>query len=120
MEPSTPVDVPVPLLDAYTLNKAATFLKRTPAAMEAGSRSNPKRAKDLLYLRDLVHGGPEVVGAIERDIATIVEHDRDVQHVVVVAAATGWAGRATHRRPGEVGDVAIGMPCPKTAAAAAD
>lgn len=85
------IDVRVPLLGAYVLNKAATFPKRTPLALGAvasGSvvRSNPKKAKDLLYLRDLMHGGPDVVAAIERDVVAILERDPSVQHLIDAAA----------------------------------
>jgi hypothetical protein len=34
--------------------------------------SEDKRAKDLLYLRDLIHAGPEVQQQLARDLGTLV------------------------------------------------
>ena len=84
----SPVDLRVPLLGAYVLNKAATFQNRRSLAAVpgAGVRTNPKKAKDLLYLRDLMHAGAEVVAAIERDIEAILEQDTEAQDVVDTAA----------------------------------
>jgi hypothetical protein len=55
--------------------------RRAPPA-----RSNPKKAKDLLYLRDLMHAGADVVGASERNIAAILEHDPAAPFLVDAAA----------------------------------
>lgn len=84
----SPVDLCVPVLGAYVLNKAATFQNRRSLAAGpgAGVRPNPKKAKDLLYLRDLMHAGVEVVAAIERDIEGIVEQDAEARGVVDTAA----------------------------------
>jgi hypothetical protein len=65
-------DVRVPRLGAYVVNKAVTFTYRTPQVSEG---ANPKRAKDLLYLRDLMAVGDEVVEQIERDIREIANAD---------------------------------------------
>ena len=54
----------VPLLGAYVVNKACTFLRRQTHA----EGDNPKRAKDLLYLRDIAAAGPEVVEHVTRDL----------------------------------------------------
>lgn len=62
------LDTWVPTLGAYTVNKASTFLARR----EHPGGGNPKRAKDLLYLRDLMAAGPEVVARIESDLAAMV------------------------------------------------
>jgi hypothetical protein len=58
----------VPTLGAYTVNKASTFLARR----EDPGGGNPKRAKDLLYLRDLMAAGPEVVARIQSDLTDMV------------------------------------------------
>jgi len=81
------LDVRVPLLGAYVLNKAATFQKRSPLAAATGVRSNPKKAKDLLYLRDVVHAGADVVAAMEPDVAAILEGDPTAQHLLDAAAS---------------------------------
>lgn len=64
--------VTVPSLGAFVTTKAATFFKRPPEAHDAGS--HPKSAKDLLYIRDLVAAGPEIVKRIERDVEQIRQH----------------------------------------------
>ncbi|MBK7906106.1 MAG: hypothetical protein IPJ78_06010 [Gemmatimonadetes bacterium] len=62
--------VRVPTLGAWAIGKALTFsarqipLDRTP--------NDDKRAKDLLYLRDLIHAGPDVLQQLERDLAMLV------------------------------------------------
>lgn len=62
--------VRVPTLGAWAIGKALTFsarqipLDRTP--------NDDKRAKDLLYLRDLIHAGPDVLQQLERDLAALV------------------------------------------------
>lgn len=66
------VDIQVPLLGAYVLNKAATFAKRMSSASGA---MNPKRAKDLLYLRDVMAAGREVVAQVEQDFEYIRRSD---------------------------------------------
>ena len=58
----------VPTLGAYTVNKASTFLARR----DDPGGGNPKRAKDLLYLRDLMAAGPEVVTRIQSDLTDMV------------------------------------------------
>jgi len=93
--------VRVPRLGAYVLNKAATFLRRRPLE---GNSANPKQAKDLLYLRDLMHGGAAVAVAIERDIARVLAEDAGAQHVVDVAAnSLDSAVRSTSGRLAAVG-----------------
>lgn len=76
------LDVRIPTLGAYTVNKAATYNYRTPLA--AGG-ANPKLAKDLLYLRDLMSAGDEVVSTIQRDIQAMLEADAPTRKVVDTA-----------------------------------
>jgi hypothetical protein len=62
------IEVTVPTLGAYVVNKASTFPKRRN--LETGP--NPKQAKDLLYLRDVAHGGQAVMAMVEADLGRIV------------------------------------------------
>jgi len=79
------VTVRIPMLGAYLLNKAVTFPKRTP---RAGERINPKRGKDLLYLRDLTAAGTAVIDAIAEDIRSMLRDDGNQVQSVVDAAAS--------------------------------
>lgn len=66
--------VRVPRLGAFLVNKAATFHKRQHTGTAAsGARTAPhsKRAKDLLYIRDLMAAGSEVVNRITHDLEEI-------------------------------------------------
>jgi hypothetical protein len=77
------VNVRIPLLGAYVLNKAATFNRRiSPSSGEP----NPKRAKDLLYLRDLMAAGAGIVQQIENEVGDIVRRDADVRQLADTAA----------------------------------
>jgi hypothetical protein len=60
----------VPWLGAYLANKAATFPKRRSAAVETVTE-NPKKAKDLLYIRDLAASGEEVAQSLSEDCTAI-------------------------------------------------
>lgn len=62
------VEVQVPTLGAYVVNKALTFIRRRPRTDEV---ANPKLAKDLLYLRDLAAAGEDVAAAIREDAEII-------------------------------------------------
>jgi len=62
------IEVTVPTLGAYVVNKASTFPKRRN--LDTGP--NPKQAKDLLYLRDVAHGSHAVMAAVEADLRRIV------------------------------------------------
>jgi nucleotidyltransferase-like protein len=64
---SEDLDVGVPTLGAYVVNKCRSYARRAAVA----SGVNPKRAKDLLYLRDLMAAGGEVVRRIAGDLAEI-------------------------------------------------
>ncbi|HEX9940054.1 MAG TPA: GSU2403 family nucleotidyltransferase fold protein [Longimicrobium sp.] len=62
------LEVHVPTLGAYAVNKAYTFSRRgTPN--DPGEA--PKSAKDLLYLHDLMAAGAAVADQIERDVAAV-------------------------------------------------
>lgn len=77
------VEVQLPTLGAYVLNKACTFAQRR--AREGGSEPS-KQAKDLLYLCDLMAAGPEVVSRIEHDLAGMVRRETKVRAAVRYAA----------------------------------
>ncbi len=69
--------VRVPQLGAYALNKCQTFNRRWSSATTEGAQ---KRAKDLLYLRDLMAAGSAVVERIGYDIASYLpaeQHEVD-------------------------------------------
>jgi hypothetical protein len=57
------LDVGVPWLGAYVVNKACTFLARQSQAPGGG-----KRSKDLLYLRDIAAAGGEVLDRVASDL----------------------------------------------------
>lgn len=61
------LEVRVPTLGAYVTNKAATFPQRRPHT----DGTNPKRAKDLLYLRDVAAAGEAVEARIRENLAPI-------------------------------------------------
>lgn len=62
------LDVHVPTLGAYTINKAYTFSRR---GAPNDPRDAPKSAKDLLYLHDLMAAGAEVVDRIVHDVTAV-------------------------------------------------
>lgn len=66
------LQIRVPCLGAYVINKAATFSQRRELREEA----SPKRAKDLLYIRDLMAAGDEVVERIAADLQETLKADR--------------------------------------------
>lgn len=69
------VEVCVPTLGAYVLNKAATFQDRR--VMESGVL-NPKRAKDLVYLQDIMGAGADVEALVHQDVVAISKPGRHV------------------------------------------
>jgi hypothetical protein len=77
------VKVRVPSLGAYVLNKAATFNRR---GAPTGGGPNPKRAKDLVYLRDLMAANTAVVRQIQDEVGAILLRDQAVQHLADIAA----------------------------------
>ncbi|MBV9107918.1 MAG: hypothetical protein JO306_00750 [Gemmatimonadetes bacterium] len=71
------LDVWVPRLGAYLVNKAQTYAARKSSADGGDS----KAGKDLLYIRDVMAAGPEVVRRIEADLAEIATKNREaVRH----------------------------------------
>lgn len=73
------LQVRVPTLGAYAVNKACTFGRRGSAT---DPDAPPKGAKDLLYLHDLMAAGSAVVAHIERDVDAIARSTRaDAEHV---------------------------------------
>jgi hypothetical protein len=65
------VEVRVPTLGAYVVNKSVTVLHRNATI------ASDKRAKDLVYLRDLMAAGPPVVTMIADDLRAMWQrHDR--------------------------------------------
>jgi hypothetical protein len=65
------LDVHLPWLGAYVVNKATTFCLRSAHA-DGGS----KRPKDLLYLRDVAAAGAEVMARLEEDLRKMARDRR--------------------------------------------
>lgn len=83
------MNVQVPTLGAYVVNKALTFVRRRTRTDEAGV---PKLAKDLLYLRDLAAAGDEVMAAIQADLEIIARSDAaDAERIRTAATNLGFA-----------------------------
>jgi len=82
------LEVRVPILGAYALNKALTFIRRGDRADDDGS---PKMAKDLLYLGDLMAAGGDVMAAIERDVEVIAQaSSHNAKRVQSAATNVRW------------------------------
>lgn len=62
------LEIRLPTLGAYLVNKAATY----PTRQGYQTGENPKRAKDLLYIRDVLAGGAGVVGRVESDLKSLL------------------------------------------------
>lgn len=75
------IDVWVPWLGAYIVNKGASFVRRQPDAATGES----KRPKDLLYLRDVSAAGAEVADHVARDLREM-SRDRKVAEAIRYAA----------------------------------
>lgn len=91
------VEVRVPTLGAYVVTKALTFIARGTRADGDGA---PKLVKDLLYLRDLMAAGEEVVTTIEDDIDEIAGGSaRDADRIRTAATNLGFVihGQMKHR-----------------------
>jgi len=91
------VEVRVPTLGAYVVTKALTFIARGARTDEGGA---PKLVKDLLYLRDLMAAGEEVVTTIEDDIDEIAGGStRDADRIRTAATNIGFVihGQMKHR-----------------------
>ena len=67
---ATNIGVRLPSLGAYLVIKASTFASRTSTS---GGQAGPRRAKDVVYIRDVMAAGDEVVDQVERDIAELRE-----------------------------------------------
>jgi hypothetical protein len=98
------LDVRVPALGAYVINKAYTFSRRgTPRDPDEA----PKSAKDLLYLHDLMAAGPAVVQQIERDVVAVATGSRAdveqirgaVSHLGLALGVASWGGIWAMRFP---------------------
>jgi len=70
--------VRVPTLGAYLVNKGATYPSRR--AYETGD--NPKRAKDLVYVRDVIAAGSKVVTQLEADLLEISHAGRSEERIM--------------------------------------
>lgn len=69
----TEFEVNVPTLGAYLVNKSTAALRRPDREIPG---SIPKRAKDVVYIRDVMTAGEEVVARVEEDIEHIVTAGR--------------------------------------------
>ncbi len=66
------VTVRVPLLGAYLVNKGATFLARRPHS----SGPNPKQAKDLVYVHNVMAASDVVRKRVETDIQRLWQQSK--------------------------------------------
>ena len=86
-------DVRVPTLGAWAIGKALTF-----DARQVDKDVDPnadRRAKDLLYLRDLIYAGPDVLNQVKRDLMAVTgsktgRHDAE-RAITRLAVASGIA-----------------------------
>jgi hypothetical protein len=79
--------VRVPLLGAYITTKAATFVKRRPTIENEITTANPKAAKDLVYVRDLMAAGDEVTDRITAEIEGLRKHSKGNREYLGIAEA---------------------------------
>jgi hypothetical protein len=100
------IQIIVPSLGAFVATKAATFFKRPPDARDSAG-GHPKSAKDLLYIRDLLAAGPDVVRDIERDVEEI--RDRSSVHREALQKAATRLDIALKPQPKAVVLEAVGM-----------
>lgn len=82
----------VPTLGAYLVAKASTFLKRTPTTDGATQR----RAKDLVYVHDVMAAGDEVMRRVQTDLIDI---GRSVMGARRIAHATSQLALLHERHP---------------------
>jgi hypothetical protein len=66
IHPARPVTFPADWVAQDTDTTVLEFLMARPARVDPTPGAD-KRAKDLLYLRDLIHAGPEVLPQLARD-----------------------------------------------------
>lgn len=102
ISPTSANDIPplviwLPTLGAYVVNKASTFTDRV--AIRGGGQ--PKAAKDLLYLRDLMAAGHEVVEQIRQDLTAMVDDDDEGVEwwIASVKQETSYTWRFTESWP---------------------
>lgn len=94
--PGQTLVVHLPLLGAYVVNKAITFNKRRPHVEHGVIVENPKRAKDLLYLHDVLMAGKDVERQIVRDLVSMQAGMHTAYYVGLNAGSTPpWAGSDT-------------------------
>jgi hypothetical protein len=82
------VEVQVPTLGAYVVNKALTFIRRRPHSGEVGT---PKLPKDLLYLRDLSAAGKHLRAAIRDDVEMIARSPGGAERIRTAATNLWFA-----------------------------
>jgi hypothetical protein len=76
------VDVRVPTLGGYVLNKALTFMDRLSAPGDQTS----KAAKDIVYMRDVMAGGESVRHQVRADIELLVNRNKPRQNLLRTAS----------------------------------
>ena len=84
-QPPSELEVRVPWLGAYLANKAATFPKRRLIGRTT-LPENPKKAKDLLYMRDVMAAGEAIVRCIVEDCTAMRSVGKVVQSRIEYAA----------------------------------
>lgn len=92
------LEVRVPCLGGYVLNKALTFQDR----LSVERSGLPKAAKDIVYIRDVMNGGEEVRAQVARDVSELARSK-------VVLRWTKTARNQLHqliRRPSQVMEAA--------------
>lgn len=90
------MEVQVPTLGAYVVNKALTFVRRRPHSGEIGT---PKLPKDLLYLRDLAAAGQHLRAAIREDVEMIAHSPGGAERIRTAATNLWFAidGHLVHQ-----------------------
>lgn len=102
---ATPLDVRVPLLGGYVLNKSLTFQKRLDHMDGVVRTPNIKRGKDLVYIRDVLAGGPAVATAVETDLSMMAKAAGHAASRMTSGAAN--LSRVVRDRPPETWDEAV-------------
>jgi hypothetical protein len=100
------MQVIVPSLGAFVATKAATFFQRPSDARDSAG-GHPKSAKDLLYIRDLLAAGRDVVQQIERNVEEI--RGRSSAHREALVKAATRLDIALKPQPKAVVLEAVGM-----------
>ncbi len=103
---ATELAVRVPTLGAYVVTKAITFFKRGTTA-DAIAPHRTKRAKDVVYLHDVMAAGADVVAQVERDIDAL-RHAGQAEVDALRSAANNLSllrGRPPSPVAGEAADI---------------